>query len=82
MSTYLFYNRAKRADRNIINEAKITKSTKSPYTVYDVHVQLLRRFKNKKTEHIPVLYMILHVITATQIPNGSTYTFDLGLYVN
>ena len=39
-----------------------------------LHVQLLRRSKNKKTVHIPML-MILHVITSSHIQNGNTYTY-------
>jgi len=35
IATYLFYNRAKRTDRNIIDKGKITKPTKSPNTHSD-----------------------------------------------
>lgn len=50
--TCIFYNRTKRADRNTINEAKIMKPTKSPYTVYDTTCNYCKP-NTKKAVHIP-----------------------------
>ena len=45
---YLFYNKTKRADRNTINEAKIMKSMKTPYTVYDITCTVITAIQEQK----------------------------------
>jgi hypothetical protein len=82
ISTNSFYNRSKRTDRNTINEAKITKPTKSPYTIYNITCTVITAIQEQKDRTYTRFFMILHVITANQIRNGSTYTFLLRFHVN
>ena len=78
ISTYSFYNRTKRADRNTINEAKRTKPTKSPTcnTVHNITCTVITVIQEQKdrTYMYTRIFMILYVIIANQIRNGSTYT--------
>ena len=48
IATYLFYNRAKRTDRNIINEANTTELTTSPYTIYDTTCTVITAIQEQK----------------------------------
>ena len=48
IATYLFYNRAKRTDINIINEAKTRELTKSTYTVDDTTFTVITAIQEQK----------------------------------